>query len=189
MSVIECIKKRRSIRRYKKRNVSDNIILKLLDAARYAPFGGPCTIEPQLWEFIIIRDPKIKKALAHGNKEREFITTAPVIIACCADTTKDPKYRDYDITVALAVENLMLAATSMGLGTCYITCYGNHIAHERERKILRETLKLPEHIRLVCLVTVGYPDEIPPPKPLRKLEDMIHYEYWGGRKNVGESKQ
>jgi nitroreductase len=182
--MFECIKNRRSIRKYKDIDVSDEIILKLIDAARHAPFGGPCKIEPQLWEFIIVRDYAIKKALAHDNKEREFIINAPVIIACCADITKDPNYRDYDITVALAVENLMLAATSLGLGTCYVTCYGNHVAHERERKILRETLKLPDHIRLICLVTVGYPDELPPRKPLRDLKDMIHYEYWGRRKNA-----
>jgi len=180
--MLECIKKRRSIRKYKNEEVSNEVIFKLLDAARHAPFGGPCEIGPQLWEFIIIRNPTIRKALAHENKEREFITTAPVIIACCADTTKDPKYRDYDITVALAVENLMLAATSMGLGTCYVTCYGNHIAHEGERKILRETLKLPAHIRLVSLITLGYPDEVPTPKPLRELENMVHYDHWGRKK-------
>jgi nitroreductase len=184
MTMLECIKKRRSVRRYTDRDVSDEVVLKLVDAARHAPFGGPCEVEPQLFEFIIIREPAIKKALAHENKEREFIMTAPVIIACCADITKDPNYRDYDITVALGAENLMLAATSMGLGTCYVTSYGNHVAHEKERKILRETLKLPDHIRLVSLITLGYPDEVPPPKPLRDLADMLHYEYWGVRQNV-----
>lgn len=174
MDVFECIKKRRSIRKYTKKDVSDETILKLLDAARYAPFGGPLKIECQLWEFIIIRDDKIKRALAHDNEERMFVADAPVVIACCADTTKDPNYRDYDITVALAVENLLLAATSLGLGTCYVTCYGNHVAHKRECKLLRDILKLPEHIRLVCLITVGYPDEKPQLKPLKDLKEMTH---------------
>lgn len=184
MEVIRCIKTRRSIRKYSKKDVSDEIIVKLLDAARHAPFGGPPKIECQLWEFIIIKDEKIKRALTHNNEERMFVADAPVVIACCADTTKDPNYRDYDITVALAVENILLAATSLGLGTCYVTCYGNHVAHEKERKLLREILKLPEHIRLVCLITIGYPDEEPQPKPLRPLKDMVHYEYWGNREEI-----
>ena len=182
MDIFECIKKRRSIRKYTKKDISDETILKLLDVARYAPFGGPLKIKFQLWEFIIIRDDKIKRALAHDNEERIFVADAPVVIACCADTTKDPNYRDYDITVALAVENILLAATSIEVGTCYVTCYGNHVAHERERRFLRDILKLPEQIRLVCLITVSYPDEKLQPKALRDLKDMIHYEYWGRRR-------
>jgi len=167
---------------YKDRDINDETLRRLVDVARRAPFGGPCKIECQLWEFIIVRNSDIKKALAHGSEERLFIARAPVVIACCADITKDPKYRDYDITIALAAENLMLAATAMGLGTCYVTCYGNHVAHENERKLLRDILKLPDHIRLVCLIALGYPDEVPKSKPLRKLEDMIHYEYWSQKK-------
>lgn len=179
MNVLEFIKKRRSIRKYTKQEVKNDLVLTLLDAARYAPFGGPTEIECQLWEFIIIRDHSTKVALAHGNEERQFLSKAPVIIACCADTTKDPKYRDYDITVALAVENMLLVATAMGLGTCYVTCYGNHIAHKKERELLRKILKLPDHIRLVCLITLGFPAETPPSKPLRNLKGMIHCKSWG----------
>lgn len=178
MDVLKCIKQRRSIRNYKMQDVDEKLIQKLLDAARYAPFGGPTNIECQLWEFIIIRDPATKLALTHGNEERQFVGRAPVVIACCADTTRDPAYRDYDITVALATENIMLSAVQMGLGSCYVTCYGNHVAHKEERRLLRKILKLPDHIRLVCLITLGYPDEKPSPKPLRKLDKMIHYESW-----------
>lgn len=178
MEILKYVKSRRSIRKYKKKEVSDEVILSLLDAARYAPFGGPLKVEGQLWEFIVIRDGKIKKALTYDNEERQFVAEAPVVIACCADTTKDPKYRDYDITTALAVENILLTATAMGLATCYITCYGNHVAHENERKLLRKILKLPDHIRLVALITVGYGDEDPEPKPLRNLKEMLHYEQW-----------
>ena len=159
MDVLNCIKQRRSIRKYTKNEIPNETILKLLDAARYAPFGGPPKIECQLWEFIVIRNEQIKNALTHENEERKFVAEAPVVIACCADTTKDPDYRDYDITVALAAENIMLVATSIGLGTCYVTCYGNHVSHENERKLLRKILKLPDHISLVALITIGYPDE------------------------------
>jgi len=181
MAVLECIKRRRSIRKYKNREVSDEVVRRLLDAARHGPFGGPAKIECQLWEFIIVRDSATKLALTHDNEERKFVASAPVVIVCCADTTKDPAYRDYDITVALAVENVMLAAVEMGLGSCYVTCYGNHVAHERERELLREVLKLPDHIRLVCLLTLGYPDEEPLPKPLRELDEMTHFERWKGK--------
>jgi nitroreductase len=178
MDAIECIKSRRSIRKYEDRYVSDDQILELLDCARHGPFGGTLTLGCQLWEFIVVRDKGIKRALTHENSERMFVAESPVVIACCADTTKDPSYRDYDITVALAVENILLAATALGLATCYVTCYGNHINHKKERELLRRVLDLPAHIRLVCLVTVGYPREEPLTKPLRDLRDMIHHEQW-----------
>ncbi|NIM12407.1 MAG: hypothetical protein GTO45_09860 [Candidatus Aminicenantes bacterium] len=101
-----------------------------------------------------------------------------MVIACCADKRKDPEYRDYDITVALAVENMLLEATECGLGACYVSCYGNHMSHQQERGLLQEILQLPDYIRLVCLITIGYPNEKPVKKELIDLKHIIHFEKW-----------
>jgi nitroreductase len=73
METIDCIKSRRSIRKYLDKDVSDKITKKLIDCAGHAPFGGPPKKEPQLWEFIIIKDKTIKEKLALNYEDRQFI--------------------------------------------------------------------------------------------------------------------
>lgn len=176
---LDIIKTRRSIRKYKDRDIPDDIIKELINTARHAPYGGGVK-EAQLWEFIVIRDKTIKEKLTHDDKDRKFLIEAPFIIACCADTSRDPEYRDYDITVSLAIENLLLAAHSLGLGACYVTTYPNHVekTHQEKYRKLCETLKLPKHIRLIALIALGYPDEKTDSKELRSLKEIIHYKKW-----------
>jgi len=176
VNTFDCIKARRSIRRYTDDEVAEELVDRLLDAARLAPFGGPPQVSGQLWEFVVVRDAKAKRALTHEHKDRMWVKDAPVVIAVCADVRKDARYRNYDFISALAVENLLLAATALGLGTCIVDSYVNHTAHEQDRKLLRETLGLPDHIRLECLITVGYPNEEADVKDLRPLYDMKHVE-------------
>ena len=180
METFECIKSRRSVRKFLDKEVSDEIIRKLIDAARHAPFGGPLKKDCQLWEFIIIKDKSIKEKLALNYDDRQFIKQAPIIIAVCADKTKDPEYKAWEITASLATENILLAAHNLGLGACYVTAFTHHKEHEEDRKILIETLNLPEHIELIALIPIGYPDssEEIKPKELRDIDEMIHFNKW-----------
>ena len=91
MQTLECIKTRRSIRKYMDKEVPGEIIEQLIDAARHAPHGGKPVKDCQPWEFIIIKDREIKQKLAFDYEDRQFITKAPIIITVCADKTKDPK--------------------------------------------------------------------------------------------------
>ena len=180
METIHCIKTRRSRRKYLDKEIPDEIIKQLIDCARHAPFGGPPKKEPQLWEFIIIKDEAIKTELALDYKDREFLKQAPAIIAICGDKTRDPSYKNWDITTSLAIENILLAAHDLGLGACFITTFIHNEKHKEDRKRLIEILGLPEHIELIGLISVGYLDssEKIEKKELRKISTMVHFDNW-----------
>lgn len=180
MKTIDCIKTRRSIRKFLDKDISDETITELIDCARHAPFsGGPIT-EPQLWEFIIVKDKTIKERLALNYDDRQFIRHAPIIIVVCADKTKDQNYRDWDITASLAIQNLLLAAHDLNLGTCFITTFTHHETHKEDRIQLNETLNLPEHIELIAIIPIGYPNpsEEIEKKELRQINEIIHFNKW-----------
>ena len=82
--------------------------------------------------------------------------------------------------MSLATENILLAAHNLGLGACYVTTFVHHKEHEEDRKILIRTLNLPEHIELIALIPVGYPDssEEIRLKELRDIDEMIHFDKW-----------
>ncbi|MEF8847435.1 MAG: nitroreductase family protein [Candidatus Paceibacterota bacterium] len=180
MDAIDCIKTRRSRRNFLDKKVSEETIKKLIDCARNAPFGGPPRKDCQLWEFVVIRDDSIKEELTLEYDDREFIKEAPVTIAVCADKRKDPDYKNWEVTCSLAAENILLAAHSLGLGACYVTTFMHHEGHTEDREKLVKTLNLPEHIKLICLIPIGYPDsdEDIEPKELRDIEEMLHYNKW-----------
>jgi len=180
METIDCIKTRRSIRKYLDKEIPDETVRKLIDCARYAPFGGGPKKEPQLWKFIIVKDKAIKEKLALDYEDRQFVKQAPLIIAVCADKTKDPKYKNWDITASLAIQNILLASHDLGLGTCFVTTFAHHKTHKEDRIKLIETLNLPEHIELIALISIGYPDpsEEIEKKELREINEMTHFNIW-----------
>jgi len=180
METSDVIKARRSRRKYLDKEIPDELIMKIIDSARYAPFGGPPKKSCQLWEFIIIKHDDTKEKLALKYEDRQFVKTAPVVIAVCADKTKDPDYKDWEITTSLAIENMLLTAHDLGLGVCYITTFIHHEKHKEDRKKLIEALNLPENIELIALITIGYPHpfEELEKKELRDIDEMIHYDKW-----------
>lgn len=171
MDVLTAVKGRRSIRAFEHDDVSSEIVEKLLDAARCAPSAG--NIQP--WEFIVIRKPEIKRALAEAALDQTFIEEAPVVIVVC--TNENRSSQGYGIRgktlyciqdTAAAIQNLHLVAYSLGLGTCWIGAF-------REERA-REILKIPHGIRPVAIIPVGYPAETPPPRNRRPISQMVHYE-------------
>ena len=171
MDIVEAIKGRRSIRAFKNKKVAQETVEKLLDAARWAPSAG--NIQP--WEFIIVQKPEIKRALVEAALDQTFIEEAPVVIVVCANESRSSQ--GYGIRgktlyciqdTAAAIQNLHLTAYSLGLGTCWIGAF-------REEKA-REILKIPEGVRPLAIVPVGYPAETPPPRNRRPISQMFHYE-------------
>ena len=142
MNVFEAIEKRRSIRSYEPTPVPDEKLEKILEAARLAPSAS--NVQPR--HFIVVTDKERRDALAAGMFAR-FLKQAPVVIVACGDEKKSPKW--YPIDVAIAVENMVLAATGEGLGTCWIGSFD-------ETKV-RDALRIPENLRVVVLLAVGYP--------------------------------
>jgi nitroreductase len=171
MDVLRAVKGRRSIRAFEHDDVSSEIVEKLLDAAIWAPSAG--NIQP--WEFIVIRKPEIKRALAQAALDQTFIEEAPVVIVVCANENRSSqRYGIRGKTLyciqdtAAAIQNLHLAAYSLRLGTCWIGAF-------REERA-REILKIPQGIRPVAIIPVGYPAETPPPRNRRPMSQVVHYE-------------
>jgi nitroreductase len=141
MDVFEAIQTRKSIRAYQDKPVSKQTLERILDAARLAP--SAVNIEP--WHFIVVTDNEKRKALSKGMYAK-FVASAPVVIVVCADKKASPKW--YAIDAALALENMILAAVSEGLGTC---CVGSF-----KEEDVKATLKVPDNLAVLVMLTVGY---------------------------------
>lgn len=167
---MESIKNRRSVRKYKNQPVSEKDIEHVLEAARLAPSWA----NKQCWRYIIVTDEdKIKKITAQ-LRWADAAADAPVIIVGCADPTKsgDKDGKTYYLLdMGIAMEHLMLAATERGLGTCWIGGGFNE-------KNVKETLQIPENIRVVALTPLGYPDDTPTPKDRKILEEIVSRNKW-----------
>jgi nitroreductase len=171
MDVLEAIKGRRSIRAFKSDDVSPEIVKKLIDAARRAPSAG--NIQP--WEFVIVRESKIKRSLAEAALDQVFIEEAPVVVVVCANENRSSQgygargknlYCIQD--TAAAIQNILLFAYSIGLGTCWVGAFKEDEA--------REILKIPSGIRPVAIIPIGYPAETPLPRIRRPINLIVHYE-------------
>jgi len=171
VDVFEAIRGRRSIRAFESREVPEELVERLIEAARWAPSAG--NIQP--WEFIIVRKQEIKRKLAEAALYQSFIEEAPVVIVVCVDEARSAQ--GYGIRgktlyciqdTAAAIQNIHLAAYSMGLGTCWVGAFREDEA--------RKVLKTPAGIRPVAIIPVGYPAETPSPRSRRPLKQIVHYE-------------
>jgi len=173
-NVKNIIAKRRSIRKYKDKKVSSRLIKEIIDAARLAPSGH----NDQPSRFYIVRNKKIKNKLKKNKVfERDFVYTAPVIIFCCGDMSVYSKEKspcpEFDksymmrvnIDVSIAAQNLVLRATELGLGTCYIGWM--HGARAKKALSINNKYVIPFAIAL------GYPDEKPKARPREKIEEIL----------------
>jgi nitroreductase len=142
MDVFEAIQERRSIRSYVDKPVERDKLEKILEAGRLAPSAK--NLEP--WHFIAVTDAVKRKALSGGTWGK-VLTQAPLAIVACGDKKASPDW--YAIDVALAIENMVLTATSLGLGTC---CVGSFT-----EKDVKAALKIPEKFEVLVILAVGYP--------------------------------
>jgi len=161
MDALEALKTRRSIRKYKPDPVPKELVEQAVDCARLAPTAN--NVQP--WEFVVVTDAARRKAIAGLTDWGKFIADAPV---CVAVLCKDTKYYLEDGCAAL--ENLMLAAHALGLGTCWIAGDKKDYADK-----VRGMLGAPAEFKLVGLVPLGYPAE-QPKRQKRKLGEMLHWE-------------
>lgn len=184
MEIIEAIKSRRSIRRYKPDPVKEEDIQAVLEAARWAPSWH----NTQCWRFIIVRDREVKAKLADTlssiypkNPSIQAIGNAPVVIVACAVLGKSGFSKAGDLAtdkgdwfmfdVALAMQNLVLAACALGLGTVHVGYFDASKA--------AEILGLPEGIVCVEMTPLGYPDENPKTPPRKELSELVSYDRYG----------
>lgn len=174
--MIELILNRRSCRRYLNKDIESSVIKKIIDCGRAAPFGGKPIPECQVAEYIVVKDKNIKEKLALQYEDRQFIKDAPAIIAVLANKNNDPKYKEYILSASLSIGNMIIAAETLGLGSCVLSCFMNHKKHEEDKDTLRKALELPDNIELVCLLALGYRDntEKIPNKQLSDYNNVVH---------------
>ena len=155
MDVFKAISGRRSVRRFTKKNIEPEKLKKIISAANFAP--SACNI--QGWKFIIINKQKIKEKLVDAGTI-EFIKYAPIGILVLYDNrSENSSYNDYVQSASASIQNMLLAAHSMGIGSCWI-------CHLPPKQKLRKILKIHSSYDPIAYIPLGYPKITP--KPLKR---------------------
>ena len=156
MDVKEAIEKRRSIRKYQDREVSQDIINELIEAARLSPSA----YNAQPWKFKIVNNNDIIEKMKQEKVfKHEFVYTAPLIIICCGLEESYPEKASENFNLrdlvygdlGIASQNLVLRATELGLGSCYVGII--------DREKIRKILDISENYIIPYVITIGYSDE------------------------------
>jgi nitroreductase len=158
---------RRSVRRYTDQAVTEEQVNALLSAAMAAPSAS----NRRPWHFVVIRRRETLNALAGGHPYAKMLYQAPLCVAVCGDPSVSAAFWVQDTSAA--TENILLAATGLGLGAVWL---GVHPDTEREH-LVSEILGLPAGIRPLCLIAVGQPAEHPPARTQFDAE-RVHQERW-----------
>ena len=169
MELMDAIRKRRSIRRYLDRQVEKEKLERVLEAGRLAPSAN----NKQEWRYVIVQDKAMREELMKAASHQSFVADAPVVIAACAETDNRMMrcgQLAYPIDVAISIDHITLKAVDEGLGTCWIGSFD-------EPKV-KQLLNIPAEIRVVELLTLGYPAHIPNPTPRKKPDEIIKFEKW-----------
>ena len=159
MSVFDVILSRRSIRRYEKKEIPQDVLDKIFETGRQSHSAA----NRQPYSFIIVNDSEIKQKLS--GTFSHFLKNAPIIIVGCANPKAllTGKWATVDTTIAL--ENMVLAAWSLGVGSCWIGSFN-------EQKI-KELLTIPKDWKVVALITFGYPAETPKARKKKQTKDLF----------------
>lgn len=198
-NLLKIIQHRRSVRVYKTGKVTDQQLNTILEAARWAPSGA----NTQPWEFVITRDRKKMKKVReiYSNEWRDRKTEDPVhykglkkdyvgdvsvLVLACGDartkqvylTTRQPSDREklFQASIANSVQQMMLAAASMNLGTVWVS------VREEVEPELRELFKVPDELRLLWVMPIGHASSWPKAKPRRQIAAFTHYEVYDRKK-------
>lgn len=155
MELFDAIKGRRSVRSFKDKKVEDEKIGKILEAFRWAPSAG----NRQPWNVIVVSDYEIIENITSASFDQEWIATAPVVfVVCINENIVKLRYGNrgevYALeTIGCAIQNMMLTAYSLGLGSCFVGAF--------DEGEVKKILNCPEHIRPIAIVPIGYSDELP----------------------------
>lgn len=182
MELFQAIKARRSIRRYKPEAVPEEELNAVLEAARWAPSWA----NTQCRRFIVVKNSDTRAELADvltpWNPSREAIKEAPVVIVACAERGKSGFYHGEAVTdkgdwymfdSGLAMQNLTLAAHSLGLGTVHVGAFDAQRA--------AGILNVPEGVAVVEMTPLGYPAEGGREPSRKELSELVFYESYGGK--------
>ena len=166
MELMEIIKGRRSIRKFCNKPVPEDMLNKIIEAGRAAPSAGNL----QARDFFIIENQEIKEQLVKAAHGQKFIAQASVAIVVCVNFESIESYGERGMELyciqdsAAAVQNMLLMVHELGLGACWVGAF--------DEPPVTEVLKLPEHLRPVAIIPIGYPDQ--ECQERSKRDDDIH---------------
>jgi nitroreductase len=169
MNVMEAIRQRRSIRAYEDRPIEEEKLQAVLDAGRLAP--SACN--RQEWRYIVVRDPAMRTDLAEAANGQKFVGEAPVVLVACAKTDGHKMSCGeacYPIDVAISLDHITLKAVEEGLGTCWIGAFN--------QPAVKKLLNIPEDVRVVQLMPLGYPADEPAARSRLSLDEIVIPEKW-----------
>ncbi len=179
--MINSITSRRSIRSYNPQPVEDKKIHTIIESARLAPSGS----NTQPWQFIIVKEDEMRMKLATQSHNQQWMYEAPVYIVCIGDSSSridenntviwdenspDPELKQIIRDTAIAIEHIVLTAEQLDLSTCWIAWF--------TQDDIRPVLNIPEDKYVIAILTIGYSDESPKPRPRKSFEEIVRYEKW-----------
>ena len=170
LNVFRAVKTTRSVRSYTKKPVEKSKLNKILEAARLSPSAA----NNQPWSFVVVTDKEVRESLFSAYN-RDWFVEAPVIVVACAITenawSRQDREEYWKVDVSIAMQNMMLVAHELGLGTCWIGAF------DEDR--VKEALMIPQNIRVLAMTPVGYPTTKEVSARKRKtLEEIVHYQHW-----------
>ena len=174
MDVSEAIRKRCSVRQFRNEVIPDDILIIILEAARW----GPSPFNTQPWEFIIIKDKGTLTSISKYARYSGYLSEAPMAIAVIVppvnakfswvESIGEPRF-----AAAMAIQNMMLAAWEIGIGTCWVSI---------EREMVAKIRDVPDTHFVLTVMPIGYPEIMPPKhddKLRKKIEDSTYFEKYG----------
>lgn len=198
-NLLKIIQHRRSVRVYRTGKVSHRQLQTILEAARWAPSGA----NTQPWEFVVTRDRrkmtrvraiyskewkqrKLEDPVHYKGLKKDYVGDVSVLVLVCGDrrtkrvylTTRQPSDREklFQASIANSVEQMMLVAASMNLGTVWVS------VREEVEPELRELFRVPQELRLLWVMPIGRAASWPKAKPRRPISAFTHYESYDQKK-------
>lgn len=177
MDLFKAISSRRSMRRYQDTPVSRDLLRQVLEAGRLAPSWK----NSQCWQVIVVEDAETRKKVgeaANHNPDISAYESAPYLLVVCADpaavvSVSDKQYWMTDIGIFM--EHMLLAATALGLGTCWVGAF--------PEEPIKEILGVPESNRIVCMTPLGVPAKESAPRPRKELAEIVVFNHWGNTRD------
>lgn len=172
-SFIQLAQQRRSIRKYTTQSVEKEKVEKLLQAALMSPASKRCNP----WEFVVVEDREVLSRMSscrtYGS---QLLKGSPLGIVICVDSSLTDTWQ---CDGAIAAENILLEAADLSLGACWVQVYGRYADEENQQsagELVKQLTGIPEHLTVLCIISVGYKDEERQPRDLDKLQyEKVHY--------------
>ncbi|MCX6710453.1 MAG: nitroreductase family protein [Candidatus Woesearchaeota archaeon] len=176
MELLEAVHSRRSVRKFTEEPVAWGDVVSIIESGMSAPSSGNL----QNWKFVIVTDENKRRQIAEACLQQYWLEKAPIIIVVCSPTEKINQYygmrgeRLYAIqNCAAAVENMLLTAHSLGLGSCWVGAF--------DENAVQRVLENPDNVRIETIIPIGHPDEKPEEPMHLKIESTCFFDKWGNR--------